>query len=188
MAVAAYGGVWNWYARIAQQKPQTLKWAGIHNDVLFSPDGKFLITALQDAQLHAWRLSDGKDMRMGGYPAKVKSMAFLSDGALLATSGAHGAVIWPFTGPSGPMGREAAEVAFDELSLVERLAGAGQTLVGGRADGRLFALALGSSRTVPLKQDKGAPITALALSADGRRYAWGDEDGAAGVSDVPSLA
>jgi hypothetical protein len=79
-------------------------------------------------------------------------------------------------------------VAFDELSLVERLAGAGQTLVGGRADGRLFALALGSSRTVPLKQDKGAPITALALSADGRRYAWGDEDGAAGVSDVPSLA
>jgi len=86
VAVAAYGGVWNWYARIAQQKPQTLKWAGIHNDVLFSPDGKFLITALQDAQLHAWRLSDGKDMRMGGYPAKVKSMAFLSDGALVQAS------------------------------------------------------------------------------------------------------
>jgi hypothetical protein len=32
-----------------------------------------------------------------------------------------------------------------------------------------------------LKAEKGAAISALTITADGRRVAWGDEDGAAGV-------
>jgi WD40 repeat protein len=188
LAAATYGGAAVWYARIAQQKPLWLKWAGIHTDVFWSPDGKFLISALQDAQLHGWRLSDNKDMRMGGYPAKVKSMAFMSNGMILATSGAHGVVLWPFTGPSGPMGREAAEVAYDEQSRVVRVACAGAVVAGGREDGRLFALTPTASRVAALREQTGAPITALALSPDGRRAAWGDEDGAAGVIDLPALA
>jgi hypothetical protein len=143
---------------------------------------------LQDAQLHGWRLSDSKDMRMGGYPAKVKSMGFMSNGLILATSGANGAVLWPFAGPAGPMGKQAAEVAYDETSLVSRVVGVGGVLVGGREDGRVFALALVGNRNEALRQDKGAPISALALSADGKRAAWGDEDGAAGVSALPSMA
>jgi WD40 repeat protein len=188
LAAATYGGAAVWYARIADQKPLLLKWAGIHTQVLWSPDGKFLISALQDAQLHGWRLSDSKDMRMGGYPAKVKSMGFMSNGLILATSGANGAVLWPFAGPAGPMGKQAAEVAYDETSLVSRVVGVGGVLVGGREDGRVFALALVGNRNEALRQDKGAPISALALSADGKRAAWGDEDGAAGVSALPSMA
>ena len=188
VAAATYGGAAVWYARIAQQKPQQLKWAGIHTDVLWSPDGKFLLSALQDAQLHGWRLSDNKDMRMGGYPSKVKSMAFMSGGLMLATSGASGVVLWPFAGPSGPMGRQAAEIAYDEQSQVARVACAGAVLAGGREDGRLFALTPTASRVVALREAAGPPITALALSPDARRAAWGDEDGAAGVADVPSLA
>ena len=188
LAAATYGGALVWYARIAEQKPIALKWAGIHTDVLWSPDGKFLVTALQDAQLHGWRLSDAKDMRMGGYPAKVKSMGFMSNGALLATSGANGVVLWPFSGPTGPMNREAAEVAYDEASLVARVACCGQVLTGGREDGRLFGLHLTTSRVAPLRAATGIPITALAISPDGKRLAFGDEDGSAGVSDLPSLA
>jgi WD40 repeat protein len=188
LAAATYGGAAVWYARIAGQKPLMLKWPGIHTQVLWSPDGKFLISALQDAQLHGWRLSDNKDMRMGGYPAKVKAMGFMSGGLMLATSGANGVVIWPFAGPTGPMGKQAAEVAYDEASLVARIACVDGVLAGGREDGRVFALAPSGNRIETVRADKGAPITALALSPDGKRIAWGDEDGAAGVSTLPSLA
>ena len=104
IAVATYGGVWLWYARIADQKPVVLKWAGSHVAACWSPDGKFLVSAMQENQLHGWRVADEKNMRMGGYPSKVKSLAVLSMGALLATSGANGAVCWPFAGATGPMG------------------------------------------------------------------------------------
>jgi WD40 repeat protein len=80
LASATYGGAQLWYARIADQKPTMLKWAGSHIAVAFSPDGKFLISSMQENQLHGWRLSDSKDMRMGGYPSKIKSVAFFDKG------------------------------------------------------------------------------------------------------------
>ena len=118
MAAATYGGVAVWYARIAEQKPQVLKWAGSHIALAFSPDNRFLMSAMQENQLHGWRLSDAKDLRMGGYPAKVKSLAFLAKGQLMATSGAQGAVVWPFGGANGPMGKEAAEIGYDQAAMV----------------------------------------------------------------------
>jgi len=36
-----------------------------------------------------------------------------------------------------------------------------------------------------LKAEKGPPITALAITPDGKRVAWGDEDGGAGVLAAP---
>ncbi len=189
IAASTYGGAALWYARIADQKPNWLKWAGSHTAILWSPDGKFLISAMQDAQLHGWKLPEGKDMRMGGYPGKVKTMAFLSNGMLLATSGASGVVIWPFSGANGPMGREAAELAHDESSLVSAVTAtpAGGLIVGGREDGRVFALDLRGGKVEAIRADKGAPISAVAISPDGSRAAWGDEDGEAGVIDLPSL-
>ena len=73
LAAATYGGVWLWYARIEAQKPAKLAWAGSHVACAWSPDGKFLISAMQENQLHGWRVADEKNMRMGGYPAKPKS-------------------------------------------------------------------------------------------------------------------
>src|SRR5579875_255395 len=124
IAAATYGGAMLWYARIADQRPQMLKWAGSHIGVLWSPDGKFLISSMQENALHAWRLSDAKDMRMGGYPAKVRSLAFLANGLMLATSGAPGAVVWPFGGANGPMGKEAVEIGFDQSAMVTCVAAA----------------------------------------------------------------
>jgi WD40 repeat protein len=189
IAVATYGGAVLWYARIAEQKPVHLKWAGSHIAVAFSPDAKFLMSSMQENQLHGWRLADAKDLRMGGYPAKVKSLAFLAKGALLATSGAPGAVVWPFGGANGPMGKEAAEIGFDESALVSRIAGTPDRtiLAAGLDDGRVWACDLTSRRLEPIKAEKGAPITALAVSADGKRLAFGDEEGQAGVVELPAL-
>lgn len=183
LACATYNGAAVWFARIETQKPTLLKWAGSHTRVLWSPDGAFLISAMQENQLHGWRIKDGKDLRMGGYPAKIRDMVFLNQGRLMATSGAHGAVVWPFAGSSGPMGKEAAEVGYDETSMVVRVAAAPakRLLAGGTADGRVWVSDLASSERRWIKAEKGAAITALTMSVDAARLAWGDEDGQAGV-------
>ena len=189
LACATYGGAVLWYARIAEQKPVLLKWAGSHNLTAFSPDGRFLMSSMQENQLHGWRLADAKDLRMGGYPAKVKSLVFVSKGMLLATAGAPGAVVWPFSGADGPMGKEAAEIGFDESSLVTRVAGTPDRalIAAGVDDGRVWACDLTSRHLHPIKAEKGAAITSLAMTANGARLAWGDEDGGAGVVDLPVL-
>ena len=152
----------------------------------FSPDGAFVVTAMQDSQLHGWRLKDQKNMRMGGYPSKVRAFSFLSNGQLLATSGAQGAVLWPFVGANGPMGREATEIGFDEGSLVALVASQPKqgVLAAGLNDGRVWLADPAGQGLNFLKAERGAPITALAMSADATRVAWADEDGNAGVSTL----
>jgi WD40 repeat protein len=188
LAVATYGGVALWYARIAEQQPVMLKWAGSHIDAAFSPDGRFVISSMQESALHGWRLADARDMRMGGYPSKVRSLVFLDRGRFLATSGANGAVIWPFAGADGPMGKQAAELGFDERALVSRVAAEaeGTVLVAGLADGRIWAAEIASGRLTTIKPEPGPPISALAVSQG--YVAWGDEGGGAGVEPLPAGA
>ncbi|MBW8882644.1 MAG: WD40 repeat domain-containing protein, partial [Asticcacaulis sp.] len=121
---ATYNGVIVWFARIADQKPQKLFWAGSHTAVAVAPSGDFVITAMQENALHGWRVKDNKDMRMGGYPAKIKSLDFFAKGKLLATSGANGAVVWPFLRANGPMGEEASEINPVQGALVTAVSGA----------------------------------------------------------------
>lgn len=187
VAAATYGGVWLWYSRIAEQKPVRLNWAGSHIGCRFSPDGRFVISAMQENALHGWRISDAKDMRMGGYPAKVKSLAFFDDGKFLATAGAPGAVVWPFGGANGPMGKSAIEIGVDERSLVTCVAAAadGPYLAGGLASGRVWIGDMDAEKLEELQPPGDAPISALALSADARRIAWGDEAGKVGVAERP---
>jgi WD40 repeat protein len=183
IAAATYGGAMLWYARIAEQKPHLLKWAGAHLAVLWSPDGRFVISSMQENALHGWRVVDGKDMRMGGYPAKVKSLAFLNGGLVLATSGAPGAVVWPFAGSNGPMGKSAAEVGFDEEALVVRVAAAPRSarLAAGLSDGRIWIADLTGRGVTTIRSDRGAPVSALAVSPDEQKLAWGDESGRVGL-------
>lgn len=176
---ATYNGVAVWFTRIAQQKPQKLFWAGSHTRVAMAPSGDFLITAMQENALHGWRLKDSKDMRMGGYPAKIKSVQFFAKGKLLATSGANGAVVWPFLRPNGPMGEEASEINPEASTMVSVVAGVAEdtVLAAGTEDGRVWLAELQSTAVEWIKAEKGAAITALSLSGEGSRILFGDEDG-----------
>ncbi|HEY1427121.1 MAG TPA: WD40 repeat domain-containing protein [Caulobacteraceae bacterium] len=187
LAVATYGGAALWYARIAEQQPVMLRWAGSHIAVKFSPDGRFVMSSMQENALHGWRLADAKDMRMGGYPAKVRSLTFLDDGRMLATAGANGVVIWPFGGADGPMGKQAMEIGVDERALVARVAAepGGTKLAVGLSDGRIWACDVKTGQRADVKTEPGPPISALSLA--GGRIAWGDEQGGAGVADLPAV-
>ena len=184
IATSTYGGAWLWYARIEQQQPVKMAWAGSHLAVGFSPDGAFVVTAMQDNQMHGWRLKDQKNMRMGGYPSKIKSFAFLAKGQLLATSGAQGVVLWPFIGANGPMGREATEIGYDDTTVVNLVAARpNQPLVAaGLGDGRVWIAHPAGQGLNFVKSDKGAAIVALALNPEADKVAWADEDGGAGVA------
>ena len=184
LAAATYGGAALWYARIAEQKPVMMRWAGSHVGVAFSPDGKFLVSAMQEGALHGWRLEGAADMRMGGYPSKIRSLAFVESGLWLATSGANGVVLWPFTGANGPMDKQAAEIGFDQSALVARVAAEpeGTCVAAGLGDGRVWTADLATRKITQIKVDPGAPITAVAM--DDGRVAWGDEAGGAGVEAI----
>jgi len=185
LAAATYGGAALWYARIADQQPVMLRWAGSHVGVAFSPDGRFLMSSMQENALHGWRLSDARDLRMGGYPSKVKSLAFLDGGRLMATSGANGVVVWPFSGADGPMGKQAMEIGFEQATLVTRVAAEpdGVVVVAGLSDGRVWGANMRTEQRADVAAPSGAPITALAIA--GGRIAWGDEAGGAGVAEIP---
>ncbi len=73
LAIAHYNGVTLWFAN-AQSAPETLEWKGSHLAALMSPDGRFVVTSMQESTLHGWRLADRKDMRMSGYSARVRSL------------------------------------------------------------------------------------------------------------------
>ena len=183
IATATYGGAALWYARIEQQQPVKLAWAGSHLAVAFSPDGAFVVTSMQDAQLHGWRLKDQKNMRMGGYPTKVKSFAFMAKGQLRATSGAQGGGVGPFIGANGPMGREATEIGYDDTTLVNLVSARADQglLAAGLTDGRVWVAHPAAQGLNFVKAEKGPAIVALSLSPAVDKVAWADEDGAAGV-------
>ncbi len=95
LAVAHYNGVTLWFPNMVATA-EVLEWAGSHLAVTFSPDNKFLVTAMHEPALHGWRLADHRHMRMSGYPGRVRSMSWSAGGKALATSGADAVIMWPF--------------------------------------------------------------------------------------------
>ena len=168
-------------------EPLELQWNGIHTALTFSPDGRFLVVASQNCFLHGWRLSDLQHFRMLGYQARVDCWAWSPDGALLATSGASAAIVWPFDGDGGPMTRDAIEVAPRATRTVTAVAWRPRTrlLAIGYDDG-VMQLASAeeplSART--LRESGRAAVTSMAWNPEGTGLAFGSAAGECGVIEV----
>lgn len=184
LAVARYDAVdLFWVATDAE--PVALSWKGAHLGVIFSPDGRYVVTTMQENALHGWRLDDGKDMRMSGYPAKPRSMAWSARGRFLATSGANAAILWPFHHKDGPMGKEPLQLGARE-ALVTRVAchPREEVVAVGYQDGMVLAVRFADSQEALLRKPGGGPLSALAFEGTGRFLAFGTEQGAAGIIDI----
>jgi len=183
LAVAHYNGVSLWFPN-AQTAPEVLTWKGSHLVTTISPDGRFLVTAMQEPTLHGWRLADSKDMRMSGYGARVRSIDWSVGGKWLATSGSTQLILWPFQGKDGPMGKTPRILAPTEQQVELVACHPKQELVAvGHADGMVLLVRVEDGAEVLAHKAGGAPVSALAWSGDGRKLAIACEDGDAGVVD-----
>ena len=181
LAVAHYGGVTLWVRGTRRWEATRLVWKGSHGAVAFSPDGRYVISAMQENALHGWRLRDRADMGMAGYPAKVKSFAWAGTAPLLATSGAEEAICWPFDGRAGPMDRSPATCAYGDGQRCTVVAGLVDFdgVLAGFADGRVLVDRPSSDRKTSglvVQGGTGTPVTALALTPDGWLFV-GEESG-----------
>ena len=185
LAVAHYNGVSLWFPNAAKAKPELLTWKGSHLRVTFSPDGKFLVTAMQEPMLHGWRLSDSKNMRMSGYATRVRAMAWTADGHYLATSGSDQIILWPFHGKDGPMGKEPKLLAPHSSRLAVVACHPKEDVVAaGFADGMVLLVRISDGAEILVQKPGPASVSALAFSGDGKRCAFGCEDGQAGIVDL----
>lgn len=185
LAAAHIDGATLWFPN-TDATPERLTWKGPHIDVTWSRDGRFLVTSMQDNQLHGWRLADRNHMRMSGYPGKTRSFSWSHDGNWLATSGAEAAIVWPFVkdGPTGKAPRECgvrparvSQVAFHPGALV---------LAIGYEDGWVLLVRLTDAAEILVRQAEGGAVSALAWSPDGRQLAFGTADGSVGLLPLPS--
>ncbi len=182
LAVARYDGATLYWVNTGAP-PQELTWKGAHGAATFSPDGKYLVTAMQENALHGWRLPDGQDMRMTGYPTKVKSMSWSAKGRYLATSGANAAIVWPFHGPRGPMGQQPLQLGPRSDAMVTAVACHPKEEVAaiGYSDGMVLMARFEDNAEVLLRRPGASPVSALAWDRAGERLAFGTEKGEAGI-------
>jgi WD40 repeat protein len=185
LAVAHYNGASLWFPNAAQAAPEKLEWKGSHLGATVHPDGRFLVTTMQEPMLHGWRLADGKHMRMSGYAARVMSSCWATGGHWLATSGAAQLILWPFHGKDGPMGKEPLVLAPSEQRVETVACHPRQEIIAaGYSDGMVLFIRIQDGAEILGRKPGAAPVTALGWSADGRFLAFGTEDGEAGVLDL----
>lgn len=184
LAASHYNGASLWFVTAKEDRPRALDWKGSHTAIAMSPDGRYIVTAMQENSLHGWRLADGAHMRMSGYQAKTKSLSFTAHSRWLATSGAESVVCWPFSG-DGPTGRAPRELAGGDAVLVTRVAchPEHEVVAAGFADGLVVLVEIESGRVLPVADQGRGPVSALAWSPDGRWLAFGTETGFAAVVD-----
>jgi len=185
LALARYNGVeLIWVG--TDTRPQFLEWKGAHNAVSFSPDGRFIVTAMQENALHGWRLADARNMRMSGYPAKTRSLSWTAKGNWLASSGAPAAIVWPFSGKDGPMGKAPLELgAMGKVMVTEVACHPREEVVAiGYENGMIVAARIADGKEAVLRREGFAPITRLGWDAGGRRIAFGSGEGEAGIIDI----
>jgi WD40 repeat protein len=185
LALAHYNGATLWFPNAPKADPEKLEWKGSHLGATVSPDGRFLVTSMQEPMLHGWRLVDRQHMRMSGYAARVTSLGWTVGGRWLATSGSTQIILWPFQAKDGPMGKQPKLLAPSEHRVAVVACHPKQDIVAtGYADGMVLLVRVEDGAEILAKRPGDAPITALAWSMDGTLLAFGTESGEAGILDL----
>ncbi len=183
LALSHYNGASLWWVNgEASQKPHRLMWKGSHLGINWSPNGKYLLSVMQENALHGWRLPDFGDFAMSGYALKPKSLSWDKGSRWLASSGSAGIVCWD-CGGKGPMGKPATLLGEDCQDVTVKVACHPELplVAAGTANGMVYVAQFGDERIVWMKTQSASEITSLVWSASGQYLLAGCENGQAYV-------
>jgi WD40 repeat protein len=185
LAISHQGGITLWSTDSREQR--RLAWPGYHRTIAWSPDGRYLVSGMEEHALHGWRLSDGGDIEMGGYPGQPRSLSFSADGSFLATSGGLRAVCWRFDPPNA--NDQPHECGIGGKTPVTQVAchPTHPLIAVGYHSGAVLLCQPGRSDVLVIKHSGSSPVSAIAWSPDGTRLALGTEEGELAVVFLPDL-
>ncbi len=167
-------------------KPTELEWGGAHMGVTFSPDGAFVVTAMQENALHGWKLADGKHMRMTGTPPRSRA----GHGARRVGGSPVPARRPPSSGRSiTRMGRWARRRSSLERAVILMVTCVAchtrdEIVAIGYADGMVIAARFADQKEVVLRREGKGAISAMTWDREGRRIAFGSNAGDCGLIDI----
>jgi len=176
LAVAFFGGV-RLIAVEDHRVHQEFTYAnGIHA-LVWSPDGKWLVSGNQDPSVHLWIPAEDIELQMSGYETKVKHLGFDVSSRWLATAGGRDACVWDCAG-AGPEGRAPAMFPHDTLVSAVAFQGAHGLLATASQGGEVQVWS--PERRQPLRASARLPaaVTKLAWAPGDRMLAIGSEKGA----------
>jgi WD40 repeat protein len=190
VGATAYGGL-RWYKPTLQstEPMRTWAWKGSLLSLAVQPGGRWACAGSQDATVHLWRLWSGKELSMGGYPAKIEHLAFRADGRWMANACLGELTVWDFS--SSPAGTVPAHgSAHDRHITALAWQPDGTLLATGAADGRLVLWPSpdsGATELMPVAvHDDEVGVARLAWTPDGRSLAVGRADGRVELREVES--
>ena len=177
LAVAHYNGVTIWEPQ-TEAPPVMLPSKGSHLQPSFSPDGTVLVTTMREPTLHAWSLAERNELQMPGYPTRVCSMDWSSDGRFLATSGSDRLTLLSFQISDNPLARMPLLLApYSSLVAAVACHPAKNIVAVGYADGLVLLVRLPDGAEILIKAPDHSSITAMRWSRSGTRLGMASENG-----------
>jgi WD40 repeat protein len=190
LAASHYDGVTVYAPPRPEAKGNTFDGPGSNLALVFSADGSKMACATQDKSVRVYDMEQAAGYVLEGYPSKVRSLSFASDGATLWTGGEQAFVGWPVDAAIDPAAREALVFGAFEHGLLGTVAAhpALPLVAGGFDGGIVFLGSLERKGAAPLLFVEGRRITCLSWSPDGRRLAGGTDGGGAFFLDLAGAA
>jgi eukaryotic-like serine/threonine-protein kinase len=145
--------------------------AGAVTSVVFSPDGKLLVSAGADGLAVILDAATGRQTaKLKGHTGKIVSASIFPDGKTLVTVGEDGMIkLWDLA-----TGKEQSSVKLPgPISKTSAAAGA-HRLALASGDGAVKLWDLASEKKEQVVRGSGDAVLGLAVSPDGRRLAWSD--------------
>jgi WD40 repeat protein len=151
-------------------------------EILFTPDMEKIIAGGISRNARAWRMADGEELYMMGFPGQVAGMTLSSEGAVIAAapcaeSQANSCVrseIWLRDTETGKVLRTFEINATNIRGLV--YSPDGELLVGVSRNGALYMWQESDGALFATRQVSGSGLNDLAFSRDGSRLAIASND------------
>ncbi|MEM9444712.1 MAG: hypothetical protein AAGA18_05095 [Verrucomicrobiota bacterium] len=184
IATVCDGGANMW--RIGEKKPfGKFEWGGASLKVLWSPDGRWVVTGDQLPSVHIYDVPKQIPLHIQGYQGKVRALTWEDRSEWLATAGGNSVTVWPCTGNKGPDGATPIELLGHEGKVCALHFAPGQTILASGDDEGVLLLWLPKNQTSPAQLILlQSSITDIKFSPDSTYLSIGTTEGIVSIRTI----